>query len=72
MSITHLLPGGGKSFWVSNNEFATIKTTGKDTNGEFALVELVVLPGAEPPPHIYHSTDETYCLLEGELEVLKR
>jgi quercetin dioxygenase-like cupin family protein len=70
MSITHLPSGEGKSFWVSNNEFVTLKTTGKDSGGEFALVELVASPVAEPPPHIHHSTDETYCLLEGELEVL--
>jgi quercetin dioxygenase-like cupin family protein len=70
VSMTHLPPGEGKSLWVSNNEFVTIKTTAKDTAGEFALVEVVALPGAEPPPHIHHSTDETYCLLEGQLEVL--
>jgi hypothetical protein len=29
MSITHLPSGEGKSFWVSNNEFVTLKTTGK-------------------------------------------
>jgi len=70
LSITHLPSAEGDSFWVSNNEFVTIKTRGRDTSREFALVELVALPGAEPPPHIHHSTDETYCLLEGELEVL--
>jgi len=70
VSVTQLPPGEGRSFWISNNEFATIKTTGKDTGGEFALVELVALPEAEPPPHIHHSMDETYCLLEGELDVL--
>jgi quercetin dioxygenase-like cupin family protein len=70
MSITHIPPGEGNSLWVSNNEFVTVKTTGRDTGGEFALVELVALPGAEPPPHIHRSMDETYCLLEGELEVL--
>src|ERR687897_893534 len=46
VSMTHLPPGEGKSLWVSNNEFVTIKTTAKDTAGEFALVELVALPGA--------------------------
>jgi quercetin dioxygenase-like cupin family protein len=70
VSITHLPSGEGESFWVSNNEFVTLKTTGKDSGGELALVELVALPGAEPPPHIHHGTDETYCLLKGELEVL--
>jgi hypothetical protein len=44
VSITHLPPGEGKSFWIGNSEFATIKTTGKDTAGEFALVEIVRAP----------------------------
>jgi quercetin dioxygenase-like cupin family protein len=38
--------------------------------GWFALVEVVGSPGSGPPPHIHHSIDEVYCLLEGELEVL--
>jgi quercetin dioxygenase-like cupin family protein len=70
LSIKHIPPGEGRSFWVGNTEFVTFKTTGKDTDGAFGLVELVALPGAEPPPHIHRSTDELYCLLEGELEVL--
>jgi quercetin dioxygenase-like cupin family protein len=67
---THLPPGGGTAYWVGNSEFVTVKTTGQETGGAFALVELVALPGAEPPPHIHYGTDETYCLLEGEVEVL--
>jgi quercetin dioxygenase-like cupin family protein len=70
VSITHLPSGEGKSFWVANNEFATIKMSGRDTGREFALVEVVGLPGSGPPPHIHHRVDEVYCLLEGELEVL--
>ena len=70
MSITHLPSGEGKSFWIANNEFATIKTTGTDTGGNFALIDVVGLPGSGPPPHIHHRVDEAYCLLEGELEVL--
>ena len=70
MSVTHIPPGGGKSVWIVNNEFVTFKTLGKDTGGAFALVEVAGLPGSGPPPHIHHSVDEVYCLLEGELEVL--
>lgn len=60
----------GPAYWVGNTEFVTLKLTGKETGGAFALVELVALPGAEPPPHIHHGTDETYYVLEGELAVL--
>jgi quercetin dioxygenase-like cupin family protein len=68
--VAYLPPGEGKSVWIANNEFVTLKTTGKDTGGLFALVEVVGLPGSGPPPHIHHSVDEVYCLLEGQLEVL--
>ena len=66
----HPLPAG-PAYWIGNTEFVTLKLTGKETGGAFALVELVALPGAEPPPHIHHRTDETYYLLEGELAVLE-
>src|SRR5262245_29063987 len=61
---------GGPAYWVGNTEFVTLKLTGQETGGAFALVELVAMPGAEPPPHIHHTTDESYYLLEGELAVL--
>ncbi len=67
---THIPPGGGKSVWIANNELVTFKVMGKDAGGEFALVEVVGLPGSGPPPHIHHSVTEVYSLLEGELEVL--
>lgn len=69
-SVAHVPADGGRSYWVGNLEFVTLKTTGRDTGGKFALVELVALPGAEPPPHIHHRTDELYYVLEGELDVL--
>jgi quercetin dioxygenase-like cupin family protein len=68
--IKYVASGGGKSVWIGDRELVTFKETGKDTGGQFALVEVVGLPGSGPPPHIHHSVDEVYCLLEGELEVL--
>jgi quercetin dioxygenase-like cupin family protein len=70
VSTTYVPPGGGRAFWVGNKEFVTVKSTGQDTGGAFAVLELVALPGAEPPPHIHRATDEVYCLLEGSLDVL--
>ena len=70
MSVTHIPPGGGKSVWIGDRELVMLKKSGTETGGTFALVEVVGLPGSGPPPHIHHSVDEIYCLLEGELEVL--
>lgn len=70
MSTTHVAAGEGKSVWIGDRELVTLKERGKDTGGQFALVEVVGLSGSGPPPHIHHSVDEVYYLLEGELEVL--
>lgn len=48
MGVTHVPPGGGKSVWIANNELVTFKEMGRDTGGEFALVEVVGLPGSGP------------------------
>jgi len=68
--ITYVARGRGKSVWIGDRELVTFKQIGPDTSGLFALVEVVGLPGSGPPPHIHHSADEVYCLMEGELEVL--
>ncbi|WP_169405678.1 cupin domain-containing protein [Deinococcus apachensis] len=41
---------------------------GEDTGGAFALVEECVQAGLEPPPHLHTHEDETFYLLEGEVE----
>jgi quercetin dioxygenase-like cupin family protein len=68
--ISYVAPGRDRSVWIGDRELVTFKEMGKDTGGQFALVEVVGLAGSGPPPHIHHSVDEVYCLLEGELEVL--
>ena len=70
MSVAHVPPGEGESVWIGDRELVTFKNRGKDTGGQFALVEVVGLPGSGPPQHIHHSVDEVYCLLEGRLEIL--
>jgi quercetin dioxygenase-like cupin family protein len=40
---------------------------GKDTGGQFSLVEVVARQGTEPPPHTHANEDEAYYLLEGEM-----
>ncbi|HTY85052.1 MAG TPA: cupin domain-containing protein [Silvibacterium sp.] len=45
----------------------TVLLTGGDTAGRFCLIDMHVPPGGGPPPH-RHDFEETFSLLEGELE----
>lgn len=45
----------------------TILLAGKDTAGKFCLIDMYVPPGGGPPPH-RHDFEETFTLLEGEIE----
>jgi mannose-6-phosphate isomerase-like protein (cupin superfamily) len=49
----------------------TILLTGNDTNGRFCLIDMLVPPGAGPPPH-RHDFEETFIILEGELDAIFR
>jgi quercetin dioxygenase-like cupin family protein len=45
----------------------TILLSGKDTAGRFCLVDMHIPPGGGPPPH-RHDFEESFIVLEGELE----
>jgi quercetin dioxygenase-like cupin family protein len=49
----------------------TILLTAKDTAGRFCLIDMHIPPGGGPPPH-RHDFEETFTVLEGELEVAFR
>lgn len=49
----------------------TLLLTGKDTAGRFCLIDMHVPPGGGPPPH-RHDFEETFSVLEGEIEVTLR
>jgi quercetin dioxygenase-like cupin family protein len=55
-----------QSVWYSG-WLLTFLATGRDTQGQFALMELVGRKGNVPPPHIHHREHETFYLLEGEV-----
>lgn len=56
------------SVWY-NGSLLTFLATGEDTQGQFALMEIVGRKGNVPPPHIHHREDEIFYLLEGEITV---
>jgi len=49
----------------------TILLSGKDTAGQFCLIDMFVPPGGGPPPH-RHDFEESFILLEGQLEATFR
>jgi quercetin dioxygenase-like cupin family protein len=46
----------------------TILLTGTDTAGRFCLIDMYIPPGGGPPPH-RHDFEETFTVLEGEIEI---
>ena len=49
----------------------TILLSGKDTAGRFCLIDMHIPPGGGPPPH-RHDFEETFILLDGEIEATFR
>ena len=49
----------------------TILLSGKDTNGKYCLIDMHIPPGGGPPPH-RHDFEESFTLLEGEIEATFR
>ena len=49
----------------------TITVTGAETAGKFCVIDMHIPPGGGPPPH-RHDFEETFILLEGEMEATFR
>jgi quercetin dioxygenase-like cupin family protein len=49
----------------------TITVFGAATNGRFCVIDMHIPPGGGPPPH-RHDFEETFILLEGEMEATFR
>jgi len=49
----------------------TILLSGEDTNGRYCLIDMHVPPGGGPPPH-RHDFEESFTVLEGEIEAIFR
>ena len=63
MDTNAISAGEGRTVWVVGDRY-TIKASGEDTGGAFALFEAIVPPQAGPPPHVHHREDEAFYFLE--------
>jgi quercetin dioxygenase-like cupin family protein len=49
----------------------TVLLSGDDTDGRYCLIDMVVPPGGGPPPH-RHDFEESFTVVEGEIEATFR
>ncbi len=61
-----LPPAGGDPRWYLGSLFEW-KARGEQTGGTFALVEVTLQPGTEPPLHVHEREDEAYLVLNGRI-----
>ncbi|GAB3281756.1 hypothetical protein GCM10027347_57580 [Larkinella harenae] len=58
----------GKSVSVGGSTYR-ILVSGKETGGAFATIDMLIPPGGGPGPHAHADFDETFYVIEGEIEV---
>lgn len=56
----------GRKLQIAGGEYRII-ISGEETNGTFAIIEMSVPSGAGPVPHAHPNFQETFYVLEGEL-----
>jgi mannose-6-phosphate isomerase-like protein (cupin superfamily) len=59
-------PGEGQTWWWVG-VLATIKATAEQTDGRYALVEILAPDGYGSVLHVHHQEDEGFYILEGEM-----
>jgi len=70
LALTHVDDPTAQHIGLVGNTY-TITVAGKDTNDRFCVIDMHVPPGGGPGPH-RHDFEETFILLDGELEMTFR
>jgi mannose-6-phosphate isomerase-like protein (cupin superfamily) len=65
--LLHRPAGGGLTFWGPGDMYRFL-VTGEETGGAYFAMEALVPPGGGPPPHIHRNEDETFYVVEGEVD----
>ncbi|KUJ51022.1 cupin domain-containing protein [Chryseobacterium sp. JAH] len=65
--ITIIESKEGQFLGIAGGNYRII-ISGDQTNGNYAVIEMVVPPNGGPPPHAHEDTQEMFYVLEGEVE----
>ena len=52
----------------SFNMLMDVKAAADETNGALSVMDTWLTPDANPPRHVHHAHDESFYVLEGEVE----
>ena len=61
-------PGEGEALWF-NGGLGVLRATGDQTEGRYAVMELLAPKGFASPLHIHREEDEFFLVLSGEVRV---
>lgn len=61
-------PGAGEALWF-NGALGILKATAEQTEGRFAVLELLAPKGFASPLHVHRKEDEFFIVLSGEVRV---
>jgi len=59
--------GQGQSISVAGNSYR-ILVSGKENDGNYAVIDMLVPPGGGPGPHSHKDIQEMFYVVEGEVE----
>ncbi|WP_324671478.1 cupin domain-containing protein [Hymenobacter sp. GOD-10R] len=63
-----LAPTEGHSISVVGDTYR-ILVSGEETAGAFAIIDMLIPPGGGPGPHAHAAFEESFYVLDGEIEV---
>ena len=66
-NVQIISPEKGKRLGIAGGNYRII-ISGEQTNGNYAVIEMIVPPGGGPPPHSHPDIQEMFHVLEGEIE----
>jgi quercetin dioxygenase-like cupin family protein len=61
-------PEEGKNISVIGDTYRIVMA-GKDTQGAFAAIDMLIPPGGGPGPHAHADFEESFYVIDGEIEV---
>jgi len=67
-SITAVAANEGKILSVVGDTYRIV-ITGEQTGGAYAAIDMLIPPGGGPPPHSHPGFQESFYVLDGEIEV---
>jgi quercetin dioxygenase-like cupin family protein len=68
-TLLHRPSSEGLAFWGPGDSYRFLVTSA-ESGGAYLAMEAIVAPGGGPSPHIHRNEDETFYVLDGDVEFL--